>query len=897
MIRFRGKPKGSASAEAPYGTMKDRTHELALFAFISSLVLLAIAGAARPGLSAGQNASQPAPYHKTDPLNSPGSPAMPFRPVTTPARSKRALLVGIRILPASISLVSPRFTQRLVVEGTFADGHQEDLTSKARLSSSDLRIALVDQQAFAHPQSDGRATVAATYEGRQASAPVEVRSFAAPFPWSFRNNVLPVMTKAGCNSGPCHGAAAGKSGFKLTLRGFDPETDYLTLTRQADARRTERMEPAHSLILLKPTLTLPHNGGQRFPVGSLEYQVIAGWIAAGMPPPKPTDPRIVGLEVLPREASLLPGARQQLLVTAKFSDGHSEDVTRWAKYSSADESVATVDDRGLVTMQGYGETPVTVWYLSRGTFARLRIPYPYAVDEAVFRRAPRNNYIDNFVLSHLKTLHIPPSRPTTDVELLRRAYLDAAGILPRPGEVEEFLRDSSPNKRARLIDQLIASPEFVDYWAYKWSDLLLVSSNKLSPDAMWAYSNWIRQGVARNKPWDQFVREIITASGNTLEYGAANYWVIHRLPIDIAENVTQAFLGINISCAHCHNHPLAEWTQKDYYGMANLFARVRLKMDKPAGNKPGVGAIFRDVTVYNGYTGQYTDDRFSRPLAPKPLEADSLPLDSPRDRREYFAEWLTSRENPYFARALVNRVWRNFMGRGLIEPVDDMRNTNPPTNEELLNALVKDFVGHGFDVNHLIRTIMNSATYQASSVANSYNVRDEKYDSHYLIRRLPAEVLLDALSQVTEVPEKFEGYPLGMRALQLPDTAVQNYFLTAFGRPPREQTRESERSSVPTITQALHAINGATLNDKLRAPGSVVDMLLKLGMADDQVVDYVFLAALSRHPRQGERRAIVENLTAEWRSAAAGSSADPRRAALEDLMWAVLTSKEFMFNY
>ena len=331
--------------------------------------------------------------------------------------------------------------------------------------------------------------------------------------------------------------------------------------------------------------------------------------------------------------------------------------------------------------------------------------------------------------------------------------------------------------------------------------------------------------------------------------------------------------------------------------MANLFARVRLKMDKPAGNKPGVGAIFRDVTVYNGYTGQYTDDRFSRPLAPKPLEADSLPLDSPRDRREYFAEWLTSRENPYFARALVNRVWRNFMGRGLIEPVDDMRNTNPPTNEELLNALVKDFVGHGFDVNHLIRTIMNSATYQASSVANSYNVRDEKYDSHYLIRRLPAEVLLDALSQVTEVPEKFEGYPLGMRALQLPDTAVQNYFLTAFGRPPREQTRESERSSVPTITQALHAINGATLNDKLRAPGSVVDMLLKLGMADDQVVDYVFLAALSRHPRQGERRAIVENLTAEWRSAAAGSSADPRRAALEDLMWAVLTSKEFMFNY
>jgi hypothetical protein len=806
------------------------------------------------------------------------------------------LLVGIRLLPASITLVSPRFTQRLVVEGTFADGHQEDLTSKARLFSSDSRVALVDRQAFVHPQSDGRATVTATYGGRRANAAVEVRDFATPFSWSFRNNVLPVMTKAGCNSGPCHGAAAGKNGFKLSLRGFDPETDYLTLTRQADARRTERMEPAHSLILLKPTLTLPHNGGQRFPVGSLEYQVIAGWIAAGMPAPKPADARILSLEVFPPEASLLPAAQQQLLVTAKFSDGHSEDVTRWAKYSSADESVAAVDDRGLVTMQGYGETPVTVWYLSRVTFARLRIPYPYAVDEAVFRRAPRNNYIDEFVLAHLKTLHIPPSRPATDADFLRRAYLDAAGILPRPREVEEFLRDSSPNKRARLIEQLIAKPEFVDYWAYKWSDLLLVSSNKLSPDAMWAYSNWIRQGVARNQPWDQFVREIITASGNTLENGAANYWVVHRLPTDIAENVTQAFLGINISCAHCHNHPLAEWTQKDYYGMANLFARVRLKMDRPAANKPGVGPIFRDVTVYNGYTGQYTDDRFSRPLPPKPLEADALRLDSPRDRREYFAEWLTSQENPYFARALVNRVWRNFMGQGLIEPVDDMRNSNPPSNEELLNALVKDFVRGGFDVNHLIRTIMNSATYQTSSLANPYNVQDEKYASHYLIRRLPAEVLLDALSQVTEVPEKFEGYPLGMRALQLPDTAVQNYFLTAFGRPPREQTRESERTSVPTITQALHAINGGTLNNKLRATGSAADMLLKLEMADDQVVDYVFLAALSRHPTERERRAIVENLTATWRNAA-GSSADPRRAALEDLMWAVLTSKEFMFNH
>ncbi len=872
--------------------MKERTDRLARFTSITALMLASVAMATSVALPPPQNPALETPYHETDPLKPPGPPVTP-RPITTRLSSRPTALVNIRILPASIELVSPRFTQRLVVEGTFVDGHLEDITSKARLSCSDSRIALVDKQAFVHPQSDGRATVTATYAGRQASAPVQVANFTAPFAWSFRNNVLPVMTKAGCNSGPCHGAAAGKNGFKLTLRGFDPETDYLTLTRQANARRTERLEPARSLILLKPTLTLPHKGGQRFPVGSLEYQVISGWIAAGMPPPKPTDPLIVSLEVLPREASLLPRAQQQLLITAKFSDGHSEDVTRWAKYSSGDESVATVDDKGLVTMQGTGETPITVWYLSRVTFTRLRIPYPYPAEEAAFRRAPRNNYIDDLILAHLKTLRIRPSQPATDPEFLRRVYLDTAGILPRPRELEEFLKDSSPNKRAQWIDKLMTRPEFVDYWAYKWSDLLLVSSNKLSPEAMWAYYDWIRQSVARNKPWDQFVREIITASGNALENGAANYWVIHRVPIDIAENVSQAFLGINISCAHCHNHPLAKWTQKDYYGMANLFARVRLKMDEPAGFKPGVGPIFRNVTVYTGYTGQYTDDRFSRPLPPKPLEADALPLDSPRNRREYFAEWLTSPENPYFARALVNRVWRNFMGRGLVEPVDDLRNTNPPTNEELLNALVKDFVSHGFDVNHLIRTIVSSATYQTSSEPNRYNAQDEKYYSHYLIRRLPAEVLLDALSQVTGIPEKFEGYAPGMRALQLPDTAVEDYFLTAFGRPPREQTRESERTSVPTITQALHVINGDTLNDKLRGPASVVDMLLKLGVADDQVVDYVFLAALSRHPTEHERQALVEDL----KSAEASSSTESRRAALEDLVWAVLTSKGFMFNH
>jgi hypothetical protein len=865
-------------------------------------VMVALTAAVAAWTAAPSGAQSTVPYHNFDRSESAaqtwshGQASRPVQPVSAHAVPNTSPLTGIRILPSSVSLAIPLMNQRIVVEGTYADGHVADLTAQASIRCANSGIAKLDHEDFVHPEGDGHTLLTASFKGHSTSAAVEVTNFAAPFVWSFRNQVLPVMTKMGCNSGPCHGAAAGKNGFKLTLRGFDPLTDYYTLTHQAIGRRTNRIEPAKSLILLKPTLTIAHGGGQRFPVGSPEYQVISGWIAAGMPPPKPSDPRIVDLEVYPHQASLVPGAEQQLVVMAKFSDGHYEDVTRWAKYDSGDEGVATVDPSGHVTMHGYGEAPVTVWYLSHVTFARMRIPYPYELDEAVYQRAARHNYIDDYVLAHLRQLHIPPSPQATDAEFLRRAYLDAAGILPSPQETAAFLKDKSPDKRNHLIDALMKRPEFVDYWAYQWSDLLLVTSNQLSYPEMWSYYDWIRSSVSQDKPWNQFVRELVTASGNTLENGAANYWVIHRNPIDISENMTEAFLGINITCAHCHNHPLAKWTQKDYYGMADLFARVRLKMGQPAGSRPGIGPIFRDVTVYSGTSGQYTDDRFSDPLPPKPLGAKSLPLDTTVNLRAYFANWLTSPQNPYFARAIVNRVWKNFMGEGLVEPVDDMRATNPPTNEALLAAMVKDFVAHHMDVDYLIRTIMQSATYQTSSRPTEQNVVDQKYYSHYLVRRLPAEVLLDAISSVTQEPERFNGYPLGTRALQLPDTAVQSYFLTAFGRPVREQTQESERSSVPTITQALHIINGDTLNNKLRAQGNVLDKLIKAGDSDSQIVTYLYLAAFSRYPTARELSALTGHLrTAE--GAKVKGTMNSRRAALSDLAWAILTSQPFMFDH
>ncbi len=818
------------------------------------------------------------------------------RPVAAHSTYKGVALTKLEVLPATITLVGPRYSQRLVVEATFVDGHQEDVTSQVQITFSNPKIAAVSPDAYVRPQSDGHATLTASFRGHRGTATVEVSKFTAPFQWSFRNDVIPVMTKVGCNQGACHGAAAGKNGFKLTLRGYDPEIDYYTLTHQALARRTDRMEPAKSLILLKPTLTIPHGGGRRFAVGSPEYQIISGWIAEGMPKPQSSDPRATGIEVMPHEASLEPNADQQLAVTAIFSDGHREDVTRWAKYESGDEGVASVDQDGHVKMHGYGEAPVTVWYQSRVTFSRLRIPYPYNVDARVFKNAPRHNYIDDHILKHLEALHIPPSPQASDEEFIRRLYLDAAGILPTEAEVARFVKDDSPDKRSKLIDQLMRRPEFVDYWAYKWSDLLLVSSDHLSPPEMWSYYNWIRESVAADKPWNKFVYEIVTANGDALENGAANYWAIHRDPLDISENMAQAFLGITITCAHCHNHPLAKWTQKDYYGMANLFSRVRLKTAGPTINRTGVGPIFQNVTVYSNPWGQFTDDRYSKPLPPKPLDAKALAPDSPEDPRVYFAEWLTSAQNPFFARAIVNRVWRSLMGRGLVEPADDMRDTNPATNGELLDGLVKDFIQHNFDINYMVRLILNSATYQTSSRPNPQNQQDEQFYSHYLIRRLPAEVLLDAYSQVTQEPEHFEGYPLGTRALQLPDTSVKSYFLTAFGRPPRQQTKESERMSVPTVTQALHIINGDTLNQKLRARGNTIEMLMKLGFSDQEITDYLFRAALGRQPDDKERAALLTDLRqAEGKNA--DGEASVRRAALNDMTWALLTSKEFIFNH
>ncbi len=703
---------------------------------------------------------------------------------------------------------------------------------------------------------------------------------------SFRNQVIPVLTKMGCNSGACHGAAAGKNGFALTLRGYDPGADYETITRQAGGRRVNKLEPAKSLILLKPTETVPHMGGRRFPVDSPAYGILSGWIASGMPAPRESDPRLERLEVTPGDRTAAAGESLALTVTAHFTDGSSADVTRWTRFGSADDTVAHVEDDGKVSVRGPGETAVSASFLTGVALARLRSPFPATVPDSAYASAARVNAIDDLVLDKLRQLHIEPSPLCTDGEFIRRAYLDAAGILPARDEVERFLADSSPDKRARLVDAVLARDEYVDYWAYKWSDVLLVSSRTLGPNNVRDFYGWIRSAVKSNMPWDKFVYAIATAQGRTDQNGAANYYLRHRSPIDLAENYTQAFLGLTLTCARCHNHPMEKWTQIDYYGFTNLFARVSVKDDGTFVGKNDT------ATVFSTPDGDVLHPRLGIALPPRPLDGTPMPAHSTEDRREYLAKWTTSPSNTLFPRAVVSRVWANFFGRGLVSPADDLRFSNPASNEPLFQEMTAEFVKGGFDVKALVRAIMLSAAYQRSSVTTPANVKDDRFYSHYLIRRLPAEVILDAYSAVSGVPETFMGYPAGTRALQLPDTKVDSYFLSVFGRPERIITSAAERMQDPTLPQALHAINGDTLNKKLMSDQGVIAKMVAAGKSNAEMVDQLYLSALSRRPTDAERTGILADLD---RTPAADATAHRRQ--MEDVAWALATSREFLFNH
>lgn len=785
------------------------------------------------------------------------------------------LAATFELLGGDIQLVGPGARRRIVLERRDGDRYVGQV-EKATFTSSNPKVFTIEEAA-AVAVGDGEAELVAQAEGQTVKVKVTVSEAGKPFAWSFRNHVQSVLAKGGCNSGACHGALAGKNGFRLSLRGYDAEGDYLVLTHQARGRRVNLADPGRSLLLTKPTTLIAHGGGRRIEPGSIEYRVISEWIAAGAPAPAPNDRRIERLVAHPPFSTQKPGGAQQLLINAVFSDGRVEDVTRWAKYTATQADVAQVDDNGLVKIVGHGEGAVTAWYLNKIVVATITSPYSHAVPAETFAKSPRKNFIDEHILAKLAELKLEPSPRGSDAEFLRRAWLDTVGALPSIEETKRFLADTSPDKRDRLIASLLERPEFVDYWTYKLSDLLLVNSERLAPAAMWAYSRWVRNAVASNLPWDELTRRLVTATGSTLENGAANFFVLHQDTRELVEAVSQTFLGMSINCARCHNHPLEKWTNDDYFAMASLVSRVRLK------DQDGEGAF----AIYAAPDGEINQPLRGRPQPPKPLDGQPVQAES-SDRRAALAMWLTDSSNPYFARAISNRIWANFMGVGLVERVDDLRFTNPASNEPLLKALADHLVKNGYDLKALMRAILSSDAYQRSSKTLATNAADKRFYSRYYPRRLMAEVMLDAFTRVSEAPTEFPNYPVGWRALELPDSKVVSTFLDKFGRPERGIVCECERTNEPNMVQALHLSNGDTLNKRLSAERNRIARLLSEKKAPDAIVEELYLAALCRTPTESEKKTVAE-LMAE-------PGASPR-AVLEDVAWGILSSKDFLFNH
>lgn len=801
----------------------------------------------------------------------------------------------LKILPEQIRLEGPEARQRVLVQRV-EDGKVVGEAASVEFSLAPEGVVEF-RDGVLHARSNGRATLTARVGESLATREVVVEQVERPFAWSFRQHVMPVLTRQGCNMGACHGAVAGKGGFRLSLRGYDPLADFYTIAREARGRRLEPLTPTKSLLLTKPTMATPHKGGKRLDPRSRDYRILAEWIAAGSPGPREDEASVTHLEVEPPLSILRKGDRQRYLVTAHYSDGSRLDVTDWARFASADESVAMVEEDGETEVVGHGEAAVTALFASKVAIARIRSPFPNEVPDEVYTKAPRANFIDELVIAQLRQLRLKPSERCSDEDFVRRAFLDTIGKLPTVEETRRFLDDGSPDKRTGLVEALLQREEFVDYWSYRWSDMFLVNGGLLRPAAVKAYYEWIRGGVAENRPWDRMVREVLTAKGLSTENGATNFYAVHQDPETLAENTAQAFLSLSINCAKCHDHPLEKWTNDQYYAFANLFSRVRAK---------GWGGDVRNGdgirTLYVEPRGDLIQPRTGKPQIPAPLDGEPLDPEDPRDRREALADWLVSPENPHFARSISNRVWAAYFGRGLVEPVDDLRASNPASNEPLLDALSRHLVESGFDLKALMRTILLSETYQRSSEVLSENRDDLKYLSRYQPRRLMAEVLHDAIVDVTGVPavfdlvalsdgstQKTDFYPEGTRALQLFDSAVQSYFLKTFGRNEREIVCECERSNQPSMVQALHLANGEILNDKLAAEGSIVGRLLAdPAMDDGAILEEAYLATLSRYPTDAEREGHLAHLAA--------AAPEERREAVEDLFWAIMTSREFLFQ-
>lgn len=781
----------------------------------------------------------------------------------------------LSVQPAEFTLRGPRSAQQVVVTANPASRDIHDVTHRVDWSVDNPSVAVV-RDGLLTPVGDGTTTLRVRVGEAAATAVVHVVDFASEAPVDFSTDVLAALTKAGCNMGACHGSPSGKGGFRLSLRGYDPELDLLTLRGEFFNRRSSVLSPDDSLLLKKPLMLVAHGGGRRLSSGDVPWTVLRQWISEGMRAEAPEVPRLERIELLPQARILMDGAdRQQLIVNGHFSDGSVRDVTALTAFDSSDEGITTVSRSGVARREGRGEATVLARYLDR--MATTHISFLTDREGFQWTDPPVSNRVDELVFAKLRQLQIQPSAVCSDSDYLRRVTLDLAGRLPRPEESRAFLKSTDSGKRAALVDRLLATEDYARFWSLKWADLLRCNSRRMGQAGVHKFRRWLYEVVRDDMPMDEFVDRLLTATGSMQHNPAAWYWSASRDEIDATESTAQLFLGIRIQCARCHNHPFEKWTQDDYYGIAAAFKRVGYR---PTG-------LPDDDYVFVRRDGEVTQPRTGETMKVRLLLQGDVDVPADQDRRAVFADWLTNESNPFFAPSLANRVWGHLFGRGIVDPVDDFRDSNPPSNPELLDYLAQEFVAGDYSTRHLIRTITASTTYQLSAERNAFNDDDDRYFSHATTRLLSAEQLLDAICFVTGVPESFSGVPVATPAVALADPPEDHKFLEIFGQPRRELPCQCERSTDSNLSQALQLINGPTVHNKLRSEQGNLHRWIQDGLTDAQIVEQLYLRAVSRFPTDTERATSLAHVAA----------GDDRTRALEDVAWAVINSKEFLFQH
>jgi len=782
------------------------------------------------------------------------------------------VLAAIRVSPESITLRGPESSQQLLVLDVTAPGRSLDLSREARFELADPSIAGIDERGLAIPKRDGATEIIVRRSADVARVPVKVEAFAQPEPISFEHEVMPLLTKLGCNSGGCHGKAEGQNGFKLSVFGFDSRADYDAIVKEGRGRRVFVAAPDRSMLLLKATSTVAHGGGRKIEWGNRSFQLLRRWIAEGAEFADAKSGEVASIEVEPAEQVLAPSGTQQLRVTAIDADGSRRCVTAESDYVSNAESIAGCDSRGLVQAGVIpGEAAVLVRYMGKVAVSRITLPR-----EGVKVARPRElNFIDKHVWNKLERLGIPPSEPADDAMFLRRVYLDTIGTLPTADEARKFLADKDPNRRARLIDRLLEREEYADYWTMRWGDILRIDQAKIKPAGAVAMTRWLRKNIRENVPYDRMVYEIITARGNSASEGPVGFYKAVTGPEAIARSFSQLFLGVRIECAQCHHHPSEKWGQEDYFALAGLFTGVA---HKPVSDG-------NEVYFWQGGT-DLNHPRTGKPVPAHALGAEAKKFSPGEDRRRELAQWMIAKDNPFFARSVVNRLWAHYFGRGLVMPIDDLRATNPAGNEPLFAELSQHLKDVKYDLKAFTRTLLNSAVYQLSSATNASNVTDEQNFSHAAEKALPAEVLLDAICQATGEAEKFNGWPEGYRAIQIWDSSMPSYFFRIFGRPTRVSVCECERSNEPSIAQALHLMNSPEIMEKIQSPDGRARKLADSDRKPAEIVDELYLSVLSRPASAAEQKLMLE----------AFDGRSNRREAVEDVMWALINSRDFLSN-